>query len=164
MLNKLSEKAGLTTHELNIFVFLILIFSMGYIYKYYSQNDKVELKVFDYSTKDSLFRLAGDKIHPQVTAKNGEKTVDYKQEVLDFNTQNFTKVEVKKTAAEKSINLNTAGFEELVSIPGLGEKTAQKILEFSTKNGLFTSLEQLQDIKGIGVKKYNKISIYVFIE
>jgi competence ComEA-like helix-hairpin-helix protein len=158
MLKQLSQKTGLTTAELNVFVFFIIVLSAGIFYKYSNHENPVQLRHFDYSERDSLFKAAGN------TDENGEKRFDYKQEVLDFNTQNFNKVKTEKTAAEKSINLNTADFNDLVSIPGLGEKTADKILEYRSEIGIFKSLDQLKDIKGIGTKKFNKIKIYIYLD
>lgn len=164
MWKQLSQKAGLTTTELNVFIFLVVMFSAGALYKYFSSGKSVPLMEFDYSARDSLFYTGNRKNLLQANSENGQKTFDYKQEVLDFNNRNFNNVKPAKTAAEKSINLNTAGLVELMSIPGLGEKTAGKILKFRSENGNFRSLEQLKEIKGIGNKKFNKIKIYIFID
>jgi competence ComEA-like helix-hairpin-helix protein len=164
MLKQLAEKSSLSITELNILVFLLVVLSAGIIYKYSSREEAVQSVDFDYSVKDSMFRAAGDKILPSNNGVNREKKFDYKQEVLDFNTHNFNNVKKEKTSAEKSINLNTAGMDELVRIPGLGEKTAEKILQYRLEKGPFRNLEQLQEIKGIGEKKFNLIKIYVFIE
>jgi competence ComEA-like helix-hairpin-helix protein len=164
MLKQLSGKSGLSINELKVFIFLILVLSAGIIYRYYRNEDKAVPVEFDYSTKDSLFRAARDKINPYNNSGNGEKKFDYKQEVLDFNKQNFLRVKPEKTSVEKSINLNAAGMDELMRIPGLGEKTAEKILQYRRENGNFRQIEQLQEIKGIGAKKFNLIKIYVYIE
>ena len=158
MLKQLSQKTGLTTAELKVFVFFIIVLSAGIFYKYSNNESPDQLRHFDYSERDRLFKAAGN------TDENGEKRFDYKQEVLDFNTQNFNKVKTEKTAAEKSINLNTADFNDLVSIPGLGEKTAEKILKYRSEIGIFRSLDQLKDIKGIGAIKFNKIKIYIYLD
>jgi comEA protein len=164
MLKQLSGKLSLSISELKVFLFLFLILTAGIVYKISKTDERVEPVEFDYSRKDSLFRAAGDKINLHNNGGNGDKKFDYKQEVLDFNTQNFIDVKTEKTSAEKSINLNTAGIEELMRIPGIGEKTAEKILQYRNENGSFRQLEQLQEIKGIGSKKFNLIKIYVYIE
>ena len=48
------------------------------------------------------------------------------------------------------INLNTAGKEELMSIKGLGEILAERILDYRERHGGFDSLEELMEVDGIG--------------
>lgn len=55
------------------------------------------------------------------------------------------------------ININTATLADLVSLPGIGEVTAQKIIDYRVKIDGFKSIEQIQDVKGIGEKKYGSI-------
>jgi competence ComEA-like helix-hairpin-helix protein len=164
MLKQVSDKFCLTTTEIKIFLFLILILSAGVLYKHYTDDEVLYPAEFDYSLKDSIFRAAGNKIIPHNNEAKREKKFDYKQEVLEFNIQNFNNVKIEKTAAEKSINLNTAGINELVTVPGLGQKTAEKIIKYRTEIGSFKTIEQLQEIKGIGTKKFNLIKVYVYIE
>ena len=62
------------------------------------------------------------------------------------------------------ININTASVEELKTLPGIGEKTAEKILIYREKNGNFRSTKDLINVSGIGEKKLEKIKDYIFIE
>ncbi len=54
------------------------------------------------------------------------------------------------TAPAGPINLNTATLEQLDTLDGVGPATAQKILDFRAKNGGFSSVEQLDQVPGIG--------------
>lgn len=54
------------------------------------------------------------------------------------------------------IAINTATFEELITLNGVGEVTAQRILDYRTSHGFFRSLEDLMQIKGIKKKTFDK--------
>ncbi|MEW9096674.1 MAG: helix-hairpin-helix domain-containing protein [Clostridiaceae bacterium] len=58
---------------------------------------------------------------------------------------------------EKKININEASKEELKSIPGIGEVTAQKIIEYREKNSGFNSIEEIKNIDRIGEKTFEKL-------
>ena len=58
------------------------------------------------------------------------------------------------TAAQKLININTAGVEQLVKLPRVGEKIAQRIIDYREKNGKFKKLEDLMKVSGIGEKTF----------
>ena len=59
-----------------------------------------------------------------------------------------------KAGAVKLININTASAEELTSLKGIGEKTAQAIVEYRQKNGAFKAIEDIKNVKGISDKKF----------
>ncbi len=61
------------------------------------------------------------------------------------------------------VNLNTATAEQLDALPGVGPVTAQKILDFRTTNGPFTSVDQLREISGIGDAKFAAMSKLVTV-
>lgn len=55
------------------------------------------------------------------------------------------------------ININIATVEELDGLPGVGEATAQAIVEDRDANGAFASIEDLMRVSGIGEKKFEKL-------
>lgn len=55
-----------------------------------------------------------------------------------------------------AVNLNTASAEELSALKGIGESTAQKIIEYRSAHK-FSSIEDVMKIKGIGQKKFDSI-------
>ena len=66
-------------------------------------------------------------------------------------------------ASDGKININTAGVEELVKLERIGEKYAQRIIEYREKNGPFEKPEDIMKVKGIGSKiwELNKERIVV---
>lgn len=55
------------------------------------------------------------------------------------------------------VNINTASAEELQTLSGIGEATAQAIIKDREQNGKFASKEDIMRVSGIGEKKYAKI-------
>jgi len=58
--------------------------------------------------------------------------------------------------AASKVNLNTATIEQLVELKGIGEKTAQKIVDYR-KGTKFKSIDELVNVKGVGSKTLEKI-------
>ena len=52
------------------------------------------------------------------------------------------------------VNINKASVAELVTLNKVGEKYAERIVEYRKKNGLFKKPEDIMNVKGIGVKIY----------
>jgi len=62
----------------------------------------------------------------------------------------------QSTTVEK-VNLNTATAEQLQAIPGIGPAMAKRVLEYRTKVGKFTKIEDILNVKGIGEKTFQKM-------
>jgi competence protein ComEA len=61
------------------------------------------------------------------------------------------------------VNLNTASAAELEELPGIGPVLAQRIIDFRTKRGRFTSVRQLMEVDGIGPKKFESLEDLVTV-
>ncbi len=59
------------------------------------------------------------------------------------------------------VPINTATKEQLMTINGIGESFAERIIDYREKNGDFTDLAQLKNIEGIGEKRYQKWRQYL---
>ena len=65
---------------------------------------------------------------------------------------------------QTKVDLNTASVEELVQIKGIGQKYAQRIVEYREQNGPFSKAEDVMKIKGIGSKKFESIKDLITVE
>jgi competence protein ComEA len=162
---KLSRKIGFTVTEIKVLLFIITVFIAGLSYKAYKiESNTTDYKNFDYSAEEKLFDQLNDVENTQNNDSTNDKYIDSKQEVLDFNGSNFNKKEAAKLPGLKSININTVGVKELVNLPGIGKKTADKIIEIREKKGGFRKLNELLEVKGIGKTKFSNIEKFLYID
>jgi len=61
----------------------------------------------------------------------------------------------------EGIDINTAEWWELVLLPGIGEKTARRIVEFRESEGRFESVQGLLEVPGIGPATVAGVERYV---
>ena len=53
--------------------------------------------------------------------------------------------------------------EELKTLTGIGDATAQKIIDYRNEKGKFSSIEEVKNVSGIGESKYEKIKNKIII-
>lgn len=72
-----------------------------------------------------------------------------------------TEINDSITNVNKTININTATLEELMSINGLGEAKAKAIIKYREENGYFKIIDDLLNVSGIGEALFEKIKEYI---
>jgi len=69
----------------------------------------------------------------------------------------------KNTDNDGKININTATKEGLMTLPGIGESKAERIIAYRDEHGGFSSLEEIMEVEGIKEGMYEKIKDYIVI-
>ena len=64
---------------------------------------------------------------------------------------------------EGTVNINTADAVELQTLNGIGEKKAEKIIQYREENGSFQSTDELKNVSGIGDKTFEALKDFVVV-
>jgi competence ComEA-like helix-hairpin-helix protein len=62
------------------------------------------------------------------------------------------------------VNINTASSELLQTLPGIGPKTAERIIEYRETVSRFKSVDEIQNVKGIGPKRFERIKALITVK
>ena len=81
--------------------------------------------------------------------------------VLSETKQEMTAV--TEDTGNALVNLNTASKEELMTLPGVGESKALKIITYREENGGFNAIEDIMNITGIKEKMFDKIKDHITV-
>jgi competence protein ComEA len=68
-----------------------------------------------------------------------------------------------KPTSTAIVNLNTASAGDLENLPGIGAKTAARIVEYRQKNGPFKKVEELMNVRGVGEKNFVKLKAQISV-
>jgi competence protein ComEA len=63
-----------------------------------------------------------------------------------------------------AVNINTAGIDELMTLPGIGENKAAKIIEYREDHGRFGATEEIMNVSGIGSSVYDRMKDHITVE
>lgn len=104
----------------------------------------------------------GQKIY--IPNKN-EKEISGEIVYITAGSGNNVIVEDKVERGKKQkVNINEAKQEDFEQLPGIGPSIAKKIIEYREQNGKFTSIDELQEVKGIGEAKFENIKEYIMVK
>lgn len=87
----------------------------------------------------------------------------YENVVNTVPPQGFTAQEIAAMDV-RMVNVNTATAEELDALPSVTPKIARSIVNYREENGLFSSTDELLNVKGVGKSLYQKIAPYITAE
>ncbi len=162
MLQKLREKIqtlfGFTNQELSAVFFLAVLTLAGALYHYAKKWDRsdspIVIERFDrdsLSVEDSLrWQTKADSLLLALRSRTSPEKIDSLLSDL-------------QDAPVNRVNINSANAKQIASLPGIGPKMAERIIAFRSQNGDFKQIEDLQRIKGIGKKVFDKIKPFIEI-
>ena len=99
-----------------------------------------------------------DEMH-YIIPRIGEVVKNNASEVVSDG--NFNQAESSKTSQK---HINTATIEELDKLPGVGEATANKIVNHRSESGEFKSIEEIKNVNGIGDKKFEEMKNLICVK
>lgn len=67
-------------------------------------------------------------------------------------------------AEQETVELNTASAAELRTLPGVGERTAERIIEYREEHGGFEKIEDLMNVRGIGERTFLRLRPLVRVD
>jgi competence protein ComEA len=65
--------------------------------------------------------------------------------------------EATAAVSTEVVNLNSATAAQIASLPGIGLKTADLVVQYRVKNGPFKKIEEIMNVRGVGEKSFLKI-------
>jgi competence protein ComEA len=125
---------------------------------YFNENTKLE---------EALNIIGGVKEEADLNNVNLSKVLNDSEKIVIPYVQNEIiekeNENIYSLSSDEKININNADESLLMTLPGIGEVTARKIIEYR-KNGNFESIEEIKKVPGIGDSKFEKIKDKITVE
>ena len=139
-------------------VLTILFQSVGIENMDLEEKKKISVEIKGEVEKQGVYEMdLGSTLEDLLKSAKPYPDADLSSFSLQKRLHHLELVVVKKKEEKKLVSINSAGIEELTTLPGIGKTTAQKIIDYRKEKGSFLSLEELMNVKGIGKSKYEKI-------
>jgi len=84
--------------------------------------------------------------------------------VMPDAAASFETASIAQQAQVEPVDINAADAEKLQEVPGIGETLARRIVEFRGENGPFETVDELLNVRGIGVNSLEKLRPYLKVE
>lgn len=111
------------------------------------------------TTTDDAWSIEKENIYQEFQSRSQTHAIEASAEIQQHDSRS-----ISKTALIDAININTASSEELQLLPRIGPATADKIITARTEHGPFETIEDIQNVKGIGPKTFETIKEYIKTE
>jgi comEA protein len=159
------KNISFTKSESRVILFIVLVLVAGFSIKYYKQIISGNVSsTYDFTKFDSTFRSKSNSVKENKLSTKQADSSDPEDSLIRQSVFSNDTLNEKENLSETSgrvININTAGKDELVELPGVGESIAEKILDYRAKVKGFKNVEELMNVSGIGKKKFERIRSYI---
>ena len=162
LLDRFNQRLGFTRSESLVVLFLAGSLLLGGAMKITGVLTQGETERFDYTKSDEEFatKSAFANVRDSTDLQTGLHDSSKAKRAAQSKPWTPSKF---KAPPETRINLNTASKQELMRLPGVGEVMAERILLYREENGTFGTIEELQEVKGIGKKKFERLAPYLTV-
>ena len=141
---------------------LLLFIYTKPIYSSFELSDQIEIEVRGEVKKEGLYKLKRNAtLSDLLNIIELKESADISSLSLSSKLINKQIIIVPKIKEEILISINSASIKELMTLNGIGEELAKRIIDYRMNNGGFKSLEELMEVKGIGPSKYEKIHEFI---
>ncbi len=82
-------------------------------------------------------------------ARGGDISISFPEEKRQISSV-YTAPQVDPVSSSSLVDINTASYEELMTLPGIGKGLALEIISYRASNGGFSYVEELMNVPGIG--------------
>ncbi|NMB33632.1 MAG: competence protein ComEA [Clostridium sp.] len=132
-----------------------------------TENADVENINMVYKLEENVMLKIKSK-NEETPEENAENTPpnDNNKGISIISHSSGTVVEEKdeKSTTGSKININTATASELMTIPGVGPSTAEKIISYREQNGRFEQVADIMNVSGIGERKFEQMEELISTE
>ena len=141
---------------------LFLAFILGFLLGRTTQSSGVQIASLPESTPTETIQVSA----LRTSSAEAESTAAPLPETGITEPAGETEGTVPSTSetSDGVVNINTATLEQLVSLPGIGQVLAQRILDYRQEHGPFTAVSQLTLVEGIGNKRLAAILDLITVE
>ncbi len=146
-----AHRFGFTRNETLVLLFLVAVISVGSLISEWRPADArgaVDIRA-SYRASDSIF---------------AQRSRQALTEARDASESEPRPASPAGDSRGEMVNLNTASAAQLMSLPGIGPVTAERILDYRQTYGPFQTVEDLVKVKSIGEKKLQRIRQFITVE
>lgn len=116
-----------------------------------------------YRTGVNLAAYLKDADVVRILTKKQAKRLKKENAVQEAEDESVPFVSEEVSKKDDTVNINSAGKEELMSLKGIGESKAEAIIAYREEHGSFKSIEEIMEISGIKEGTFNKIKSKITI-